>query len=166
MRAPEAGMNSRLMNLTLVFATQRSGSTLLCRDITTLGGLGRAQEHFLPIAQASKRERRMMSESDVIRMLKGGRDREIADTTAVKIMVNYASSVYSCISGNNERSTLKSMQGLLDWAICHFERVNLITLERESLLDQAVSRAMARLTGVFHIIERPGQPSVQRKHRE
>ena len=63
-------MPNTLGALTLVLATQRSGSTLLCRDIESLGGLGDPRESFLGLAEQAERE--SVSEDDVLKRIARG----------------------------------------------------------------------------------------------
>lgn len=52
--------------LTLVIASQRSGSTLLCRDIESLGGMGAPREHFLDFLPGRRTAEIQATTADVL----------------------------------------------------------------------------------------------------
>ena len=136
--------------LTLVLASQRSGSTLLCRDIESLGGMGAPGEHFLELLRAFKEGTARPGEAEVLEAIGRGVKAEAPDIGAVKLMVNYAPRIDAFIRGGEEVAQPKAMQNIIDWAQARFERLNLVVLIRANALDQAISRVVARQTQVWH----------------
>ena len=143
--APEVG-HEGLHSLTLVLSSARSGSTLLCRDIASLGGLGSPREYLKGFdAQARQGS---VSASDVLdRLAKGCLD-ETPGVAAVKLMVPQAGITYRALAGRRAASPTAAMSGVVTWAREHFDRVLLVFLVR-NVLDQAISRVYSTETGIF-----------------
>lgn len=141
-------MSQKIRRLVLVLASQRSGSTLLCRDITSLGGLGVPKEYFLDIL--GKKGRPDLAENDVIGCLEKGRDPNAPDVAGVKLMVNYASKIDGYIRGDAHVGAPKAINNILNWARLRFDDVVVFALVRENSLDQAISRAVANATDIWH----------------
>jgi LPS sulfotransferase NodH len=133
--------------LTLVLATQRSGSTLLCRDIESLGGLGGPRESFLGLAEQAEHE--SVSEDDILERIARGATESDPRIGAVKMMVGQAPTVDAAIRGGRRRGQLVALQHVVDWALERFERVFMVILVRNAL-DQAISFVVASSTGLFH----------------
>ena len=133
--------------LTLVLATQRSGSTLLCRDIESLGGLGRPRESFLGLAEQAERE--AVSEDDVLERIARGAMESDPGIGAVKMMVGQAPAVNAAIHGGRQRNQQVALQSVVEWALGRFERIFMVILVRNAL-DQAISWVVASSTGLFH----------------
>jgi Stf0 sulfotransferase len=140
-------MPNNLDALTLVLATQRSGSTLLCRDIEGLGGLGDPRESFLGLAEQAERE--SVSEDDVLERIARGATESDPGIGAVKMMVGQALTVDAVIRGGRPRGQLVALRHVVEWAIGRFERVFMVILVRNAL-DQAISHVVASSTGLFH----------------
>lgn len=141
-------MSQKIRRLVLVLASQRSGSTLLCRDITSLGGLGIPKEHFLDIL--GKKSRPDLTEQDVMACLEKGRDPNSPDVAGVKLMVNYAPKIDGYIRGDAHVGASKAINNILNWARLRFDDVAVFALVRENSLDQAISRAVANATNIWH----------------
>lgn len=141
-------MTHDLRAITLVLASQRSGSSLLCRDIESLGGMGAPREYFLNILGKNAREG--LGEQDVLMQIAQGVLPVDPGIGAVKLMVNYAPQIDAYIRQTQPVGHLQALQNIIDWACGRFDRVNLIALVRINALDQAISRAMAQLTDVWH----------------
>ncbi|MBD3625456.1 MAG: hypothetical protein HUJ24_08780 [Rhodobacteraceae bacterium] len=138
------------MKLTLVLASQRSGSTLLCNDIKSLGGLGSPAENFLKLFRAG--DGSGLGPQDVKDRIAAGADEQSPDVGAVKLMVNYAPRVYRFIEKSEKPAgRFEACMGFIEWARREYDAVNLIVLVRENAVDQAISRALASKTGVYHI---------------
>jgi Stf0 sulphotransferase len=133
--------------LTLVLATQRSGSTLLCGDIESLGGLGRPRESFLGLAEQAEHE--SVSEDDVLERIARGATESDPRIGAVKMMVRQAPAVDAVIRGGRQRRPLVALQHVVEWALERFERVFMVILVRNAL-DEAISSVVASSTGLFH----------------
>lgn len=135
-----------LHSLTLVLSSARSGSTLLCRDLASLGGLGFPREYLKGLDGVARRSG--VSEADVLeRLARGVRD-DAPGVAAAKLMVPQAPVTYEALSGRR-LPVVEAMSGVVSWARGRFERVLLVVLVRNSI-DQAISRAVAEATGIFH----------------
>jgi LPS sulfotransferase NodH len=133
-------------SLTLVLSSARSGSTLLCRDIASLGGLGFPREYMRGYADAAQRG--SMSEADVVGRTARGVRKDAPGVAALKLMVPQSASMYQAISGRQLPSK-DALPQVVAWARERFDRVLLVFLVRNAL-DQAISGVVARATGVFH----------------
>ncbi len=133
--------------LTLVLATQRSGSTLLCRDIESLGGLGSPREHFLGLAEQAEHE--AVSEDDILERIARGATDSDPRIGALKMMVGQAQTVDAVIRGGGQRNPMIAMQAVVEWAFERFERVFMVVVVRNAV-DQAISHVVASSTGLFH----------------
>jgi LPS sulfotransferase NodH len=143
-------MPNALDALTLVLATQRSGSTLLCRDIESIGGLGRPRESFLGLAEQAEHE--SVSEDEVLDRIARGATESDPRIGAVKMMVGQAPAVDAVIRGGRRRPQLVALQHVVEWALERFDRVFMVILVRNAL-DQAISHAVASSTGLFHVTD-------------
>lgn len=91
-------MTIDIKELTIVLASQRSGSTLLCQDVSAIGGLGVPNEYFLKIVGNNKPK--APSERLVLEAVKKGQDPNRLQAGAIKMMINQASDVASLINGS------------------------------------------------------------------
>lgn len=132
--------------LTLVISAPRTGSTLLCRDLASLGGLGSPREYFRGFDAQAKAGG--VSEDDVVARLAKGVQAEAPGIGAVKLMVRQARSVAQAITGERA-DPAGSVSAVVRWAQQRFDRVMVVLLVRNTL-DQAISRAVAEATGVYH----------------
>ncbi|WP_165775627.1 Stf0 family sulfotransferase [Paramylibacter kogurei] len=145
-----------MKKLILILATQRSGSTLLCRDIEGLGGVGVPREHLLPMVRADRpafnagRKMKANNETVMESLQLGLGSENQTDVGSVKLMVSYAPQVYQNISGKLIEDRAEAMQEIINWTRNQFEHVALVSIVRKSIMDQAISRSMARVTDVFH----------------
>ena len=140
-------MPANLDALTLVLSSQRSGSTLLCWDIESLGGLGAPREHFLGLHEQAARS--PVTEADILdRIARGATDSD-PHVGAVKLMISYTSFIDAAIHGRQRRGPLPALRRVVGWAAQSFDRVFLVILVRNAL-DQAISRAVAATTDVYH----------------
>jgi len=138
------------MKISIVFATQRSGSTLLCNDIKSIGGLGAPGEHFLPVFKRIRETGRTPPPADILTSIKDlGVDSQFEDVLGVKIMVNYV--IRACeLLGMEAKSRPEAIQKIADWASKNFSSAGMYTLRRSPLVDQALSRAEAQHSGIYH----------------
>lgn len=139
---------SKMTSVTLVLASQRSGSTLLCQDIRSLGGLGAPDEYFLDILGPQKLSG--IDEDEVVRKIEQGVQDDEKSVGAVKLMVNYAPEVYRYIYGRPAENMYEAVLGIVDWSQSRFSKVNVVAIVRGDVLDQSLSHARARLTDVWH----------------
>ncbi len=145
LKAGEQPQTVRAKKLVLVFATQRSGSTLLCQTLEKMGGLGRPGDYF-----SNTRATEGKNIDQLISVLeKKGRASPDEITVGVKMSVNYSMRVASqlCFDPKDPGEALNQIS---DWAQNTFESVGIVILKRRSMFDQAVSRTEARRTGLYH----------------
>lgn len=133
-------------SLTLVLSSPRSGSTLLCRDLASLGGLGFPREYLRGLDAQGRQ--RTLTEADVLDRIAEGRQDASPGVTAVKVMVPQAPAAFAAVSGRRV-PVEEAMSGLVGWARERFDRVLLVFLFRNTV-DQAISRVVADATGIFH----------------
>ena len=133
-------------SLTLVMSSARSGSTLLCRDIASLGGLGFPREYMKGFGAVANRG--PVSEADVLDRVARGVQKDAPGVAALKLMVPQAAPTYRAISGQRLPHG-QAMSQVIVWARERFDRVLLVFLVRNAL-DQAISNVVAQATGVFH----------------
>ncbi|GHA48413.1 hypothetical protein GCM10008927_11860 [Amylibacter ulvae] len=151
-----------MAKLTLLIATQRSGSTLLRSDIQDLGGMGVPGEHLMPLIRKDKKAFKQggdltVSEQDVIDLIaKKGGDDNSPDVYGLKLMVSYADHVNWMLGGEKETHPVQAAQNVIDWAYRTYDAVNLVSVVRPSILDQSISRAMAKTTGMYHMPQGDG----------
>lgn len=136
--------------LTLVLSSARSGSTLLCRDIASLGGLGAPREYMKGLDAEARARRRseLLSEAEVIARVARGIREDAPGVGALKLMLPQASTTYEAISGRRLPPD-KAMARVVEWARKRFDRVLLVFLFRNTI-DQTISRIVAHETGIFH----------------
>lgn len=140
----------------VIGATPRSGSTLLCNDLTS-NGLGRPAEHFLPLVKDFDRLRHQDVWQNVRR--RGTSDGGIF---AVKMMSNYAPLIDRHLGDRfGGTSSSRPMAHLA----AHYSGAYWIYLSRLDTVSQAVSRLMSRLTGISHAIETKEAPFVPGRAR-
>lgn len=135
-----------LHSLTLVMSSARSGSSLLCRDIASLGGLGFPREYMKGFGAVAKRG--SVSEADVLERVARGVREDAPGVAALKLMVPQAAPAYRAISGRPLPHG-EAMSQVAGWARERFDRVLLVFLVRNAL-DQAISNVVAGATGIFH----------------
>lgn len=133
-------------SLTLVLSSARSGSTLLCRDLAGLGGLGMPREYLRTLRQEPRPEG--ATEEDVLRLIAQGVAEDAPGVTGVKLMLRQAPATYEAISGERAPSA-DALPAVLEWAKRRFERLFVVFLVRNAM-DQAISRVVADATGVYH----------------
>ena len=147
MSEPESEASyEHLHSLTLVLSSARSGSTLLCHDIASLGGLGMPKEYLRGLRTEPRTT--TATEVDVLeRVAMGVRD-DAPGVASVKLMVPQTPVTFEALSGKRIPS-IEALPGVIDWAKKRFERLFVVFLVRNAI-DQAISRVVADATGIFH----------------
>jgi LPS sulfotransferase NodH len=138
--------SGQLHSLTLVLSSARSGSTLLCRDLASLGGLGFPREYLKGFGALARRG--PVSEADVLDRAARGVRKDAPGVAALKLMVPQSSPACRAVTGQ-QLPQGESMSRVISWARARFDRVLVVFLVRNAL-DQAISNVVARETGVFH----------------
>ncbi len=143
----------------IICATQRCGSTLLCNDLFN-NNVGIPEEYFLgPINSRDK-----IPSKEILREITKSAT-SLNGIFAIKLMSNYCDKVDQYLSylgfGNGSGKYWSSIA----WS---FNEATWIYIRRKSILRQAVSRFMARKTGVNHFLAeknsefKPGNSKVGR----
>ncbi|KAA1418518.1 hypothetical protein F0U44_08390 [Nocardioides humilatus] len=136
--------------LTLVISAPRTGSTLLCRDIASLGGLGSPREYlrgFEGVARSAPTPE--AAEAAVLERLAESVQESAPGVGAVKLMVQQARPVAEALTGVRPQSSADAVSSVVTWASGHFDHLCVVVLVRNAL-DVAISRAVAEATGVYH----------------
>lgn len=147
MSGPDPAANIEdLHSLTLVISSARSGSTVLCHDIASLGGLGMPKEYL----RGLRTEPRMTTatETDVMQRVAMGVKEDAPGVASVKLMVPQTPVTYEALYGKRIPA-IEALPGVLNWAKERFEHLFLVFLVRNAI-DQAISRVVAEATGIFH----------------
>lgn len=134
-----------LRAVTLVVSSPRTGSTLLCRDLASLGGFGSPREYFRDFHPAD-------GEDAILDRLARGAQAETPAVGAAKLMVQQTRPVAHAITGGPVPAA-ESMVVFVRWAQQRFDQVCVVILVRNAI-DQAISRAVAGATGVYHSTNR------------
>jgi LPS sulfotransferase NodH len=136
-----------LHSLTLVLASARSGSSLLCRDLRSLGGLGFPKEYLTGLDKQARQE--PVSEQHVLERLAQGCQDDAPGVAATKLMAGQAGFTYQALVGRPAANRNEALSGVISWARDRFDRVFVVFLVRNAL-DQAISRVVAESTGIYH----------------
>lgn len=133
----------------MVLSTQRSGSTLLCRDIASLEKLGTPDEHFLELLSE-----RTVDENSFSRLIAKGNPNG-TDYYAINLMYNYLHTFGAWVMTGNINSKRGSIEdrrrAALQFFVDRFDHVVFVAVERKNLFDQALSRYRSQKTNVFHV---------------
>lgn len=138
------------MSITIVLATQRSGSSLFCDDLTSLGGYGRITESFVPWLVSNGVQKRLPVAEFIDAI---ARSRDGRGVYGTKLMADYLPRL--------GRSILDEGQGEakdpLELSLTFLSKLDVLfgdavyyRLRRESLIDQAISRYLSLATGHVH----------------
>ncbi|WP_438363060.1 Stf0 family sulfotransferase [Nioella halotolerans] len=128
----------------MVCATQRCGSTLFLEDMRNIGILGMPEEYFISWIDGPQDQdwrKKLQELHDKARSANG--------VTAVKIMANQLSGI------DNRLATLVSSDadGIFPHVAHTFNDALWVWLHRRDVVEQAISRVIARQTKVYHATE-------------
>lgn len=132
------------MNIVLC-ATQRCGSTMIVEDMRNTGILGCPEEWFVPWNPEKTNVNWSSAFASVVKRSTG--DNGIS---SVKVMANQLYNIDSCL--NSFTSPLDD--GEYPCFAKVFEFSNWVWLKRNDVVSQAISRIMARQTGVNHATQK------------
>lgn len=122
-------------------ATQRCGSTMIVEDMRNTGVLGKPEEYFIPWDPEK-------TDVDWKATLESVRQRGRSDNgvMSVKVMANQLAGIEACL-----REFVKPRPGPLFFRFHHvFRDAAWVFISRRDVVAQAVSRLMARQTGINH----------------
>lgn len=127
----------------MLCATQRCGSTMIAEDMRNCGLLGQPEEWFIPwTGELTDAHRSWKPDLDKVR------DRATGDNgvCAIKVMANQLNDVEERL-----KSFLRPPPGPMFFRFFKaFQGATWVWLRREDIVAQAVSRLMARKTGINH----------------
>jgi LPS sulfotransferase NodH len=152
----------------LICATQRTGSTLLCRALSATGAAGHPEEYFLTGDPSFFPPDWKFWEESPLALAEGAKDRrgyldavyKVGSTSngvfGAKLMWNYLSDVLDKFREMPEFAGLSRAQVLAT----AFPDARLVLLTRRDRIRQAVSWARAGLTGVYIVSDTEPAPPV------
>ncbi len=143
----------------VICATQRSGSTLLCEDMRATGHLGLPNEHFLPYLNT-------VATPDWPARLQADHARFSTPNGvyAVKVMMSYLGDIDARLAEAAGQSPAKDAAQPFAHFRALFADARFIWLRRINLTEQAISREMARQTGITHAVRDEASPTFLRKN--
>ncbi len=147
---------------TVILATQRTGSTLLCSEFTAIGGLGRPGEHFLGWLRAAGEGARL-PRSDFEAALEAGRAPD--GSVGVKLMADYLPTLGAAWRAPAPESPEAAAVAFLEALAEEIGPLAVFRIDRSDRFDQALSRYLAAATGVYFKtvegseVRREGQPT-------
>lgn len=132
-------MKSKLI---ILCATQRCGSTMIVEDLRKTGVLGKAEEYFIPWVP-SKEHNWLDNFQSIIK-----RSETSNGVSSIKIMSSQLVDIEKCLKStslepNSNATMFPLLRELLRGAV-------FIRIKRDNIIRQAISRVMARRTGVNH----------------
>jgi LPS sulfotransferase NodH len=140
----------RGVNSTIILATQRTGSTLLCSELAELDGFGDPGEHFLPWLGAAPEGARMDGDAFAEAVARG---RDATGAVGLKLMADYLHRFARALGierGDDTEAAvacLHELEGRIGPAAW-------FRVDRADIFDQALSRYLATHTGVYFRTER------------
>lgn len=154
LRTPQADKLRALIaqrNALVILGVQRSGNTLLSRDIASLGVLGSPAELLLKAEAAQRGRGARLAHFAAAGAAPGG------DTFAVTLMVNYIERFGAWLRpawralapGQPPRRALED--AALRFFQDRFDRTTFITLRRDPLWEAAYSHWRVSVTGQYHL---------------
>jgi len=147
-------INFKEENALVILSTQRSGSTMLCKDIESLKVLGTPDEHFWPVLQKDDSK----SGEELLNYFISNGNLTNSNYYAVKLMYDYLHLFGFWVSDRKESlDDPNNIEKYREYGITFFKKmfnnVIYIYLRRENKFEQALSHYRAIKTNVFHIID-------------
>lgn len=133
------------MTSTIILATQRSGSTLLCSELEGIGGLGRPGEHVLAWLEENP-DADAMPSATLAALLSAGRD--ATGAVGLKLMADYAPRL-AALLGHGGAEEAAAVAAMLRGFETRFGPTAVFRIRREGIFDQALSSYLAVSTGIF-----------------
>jgi LPS sulfotransferase NodH len=130
-------------------ATQRCGSTLIVEDMRNTGILGKPEEYFIPWTDPLAKSDWSQPFASVCQRARG--DNGI---TSIKIMANQLPSLDACLA------TFVRPEKACDFPAVAtvFANSHWVWLKRDNIVAQAISRVIAKQTGINHATSKPDDP--------
>ena len=133
------------MKFVIVCTTQRSGSTMVCEDMTRFG-IGKPNEYFLPWVKEEALDWKAELEAMKARYAANG-------VFAVKIMANQVRRVDLRLS-----KVLDPVDdGPFPYFRAAFPDADWVYIQRQDTINQAISHFLAIRSGVYHVVRGKGE---------
>lgn len=148
---------TRMTKHIVICATQRSGSTLLCEDMRATRRLGRPNETFIPIIEKA-------APADFAATLEAFENKFIAKDGlfAIKVMMSYLPDIEAGFAASGCPVDVGA-RGQYPRFLTRYRDAHWIWIRRRDVKAQAISREMARQTGVTHAIHDLQRPFFLRR---
>lgn len=145
-RKPEFGKAS--IDIVLC-ATQRCGSTLIVEDMRNTGILGKPEEYFIPWTDHLSKPDWEQPFASVCQRARGDNG-----VSSIKIMANQLPSLDACLA------TFVRSERACDFpsVATIFKNSHWVWLKRDNIVAQAISRVIAKQTGINHATSKPDDP--------
>lgn len=130
--------------LIILCATQRCGSTMIVEDLRNTNVMGKAEEYFIP--WNPEKDVDWLKSFDAI-IEKSRTDNGVS---AIKVMANQLANIESCLEKTEQ--DFNDTHGLFPRVKALFKNARFIRIKRDEVVRQAVSRVLARKTGVNHAL--------------
>jgi len=137
----------------VILATQRSGSTMLCKDVHSLEVLGSPDEHFWPLLQ--KHDPNKTGEDFLQSFLINGNTTN-SDYYSIKLMYDYLHKFGFWVSDRTlpfDQNTEYYRKYAINFFLENFDDVKFVYLTRKNKFEQALSHYRAVKTSVFHLVD-------------
>lgn len=132
---------SDLKNAYIILSTQRSGSTLLCKDMTSTSIMGNPDEHALKYLSPNK----AFSWAELYETCL-----DDSGNFGIKLMANYLDQALQLLNSELSFSKEASLESFIEYLQSSFDRVVVIYLTRDDYFEQALSRILAQKTNSWH----------------
>lgn len=145
-----------MKKLIVLCATQRCGSTMVVEDLRNTNEMGIPEEYFISWSKKIENERNIDWNQRFTSILK--KSESANNVSCFKIMANQLAGINNKLKyvNNNHDSQTQYLPDLFNKF--SESETKFVFLKRDSILRQAISRVMARQTGVNHaIMEENGQ---------
>jgi len=132
---------------TLILATQRTGSTLLCSELADIGGLGAPGEHLLDWLR-NRGGQETLTPDRLDALLAPGRDGD--GNVGLKLMADYLPALAELALGERApQDPVAAGAAFIDSLAERYGPFAVFRIDREDRFDQALSRYLAVYTGVY-----------------
>lgn len=136
----------------VILSTQRSGSTMLCQDIKSLGVLGTPDEHFWRVL--NKKEG--TTGDQLVNYFTSSGNYHNSDFYSIKLMYSHLDMFGFWISDrvlDKETNPNTYRKLALQFFLEKFDNVTFIYIQRNNKFEQALSHYRAAKTKLWHIFE-------------
>ncbi|KON88335.1 hypothetical protein AF332_17020 [Sporosarcina globispora] len=143
-------INFKEKNALVILSTQRSGSTMLCEDIISLGVLGTPDEHLRLVLNQKK----MTAAEQLVDYFTSNGNLNDSSFYSIKLMYNHLDLLGYWISdrGLDTKTNKKKYREMaLQFFLDKFDHVTFIYIQRKNKFEQALSYYRSAKTKVWHL---------------